>query len=161
MLLEDRLIEEVKRLFGDDQKRIDHALTVFGYASEIMKAEGGDPKVVVSAALLHDIGIKEAERKHGSSAAKYQEMEGPRIAEGIMRDVGLDADTIDHVCRIVGSHHSARDIDTVEFRIIWDADWIVNIPDLYDVEDKGKLAGVIKKLFRTKSGREIAEGKYL
>lgn len=159
--LTDRLIEEVKREFGDDFKRIEHALSVFENAGEILKAEGGDPKVVASAALLHDIGIKEAERKHGSSAAKYQEMEGPKIAERIMGEVGLDSETIDHVSKIVGSHHSARDIDTLEFRIIWDADWIVNIPEEYDVEEKDKLKGVIEKLFKTKTGRGIAKGLYL
>ena len=159
--LTEKLIEEVKKEFGDDLKRINHALSVFEYAGEILKGEGGDPKVVAAAALLHDIGIKEAERKHGSSAAKYQEMEGPRIAERIMKELGLDPDTIDHVSRIVGSHHSARDIDTVEFRIILDSDWIVNIPDEYDVEDKEKIEKVIEKLFKTETGKEIAKKKYL
>ena len=159
--LTDRLIEEVKKLFGDDSKRIDHAISVFEYAGEILKKEGGDPKVVAAAALLHDIGIKEAERKHGSSAAKYQEIEGPMIAEGIMKDLDLDTETIGHVSRIVGSHHSGRDIDTVEFRIVWDADWIDNIPDVYDVKEKDKLKKEIERLFKTKTGRDIAEGKYL
>ena len=36
--------------------------------------------MVLSAAYLHDIGIKEAERKYQSSAAPYQEQEGPAIA---------------------------------------------------------------------------------
>jgi len=161
MPLTDRLIDEVKRVFGEDRKRIDHALSVFEYAEEILKKEGGDPKVVAAAALLHDIGIKEAERVHGSSAAKYQEMEGPKIAEGIMKDLGLDGDTIEHVSRIVGSHHSAVDIDTVEFRIIWDADWISSIPDLYNIDDRDKLEEIIENLFKTDTGREIAKSRYL
>ncbi len=161
MPLTDRLIVELKKEFHGDQKRIEHAFSVFEYARDILKKEGGDPKVVAAAALLHDIGIKEAEKKHGSSAPKYQEMEGPAIAERIMEDVGLDVDTVMHVCKIVGSHHSAKDIDTLEFKIIWDADWIVNIPDEYDVSDKDKLKGTIEKLFKTDTGKEFATKLYL
>jgi HD superfamily phosphodiesterase len=159
--LADRLIEEVKREFSGDQRRITHALSVFEFARDILKAEGGEPKVVIAAALLHDIGIKEAERKYNSSAPKYQESEGPPVARRIMEGMGMDEDTIGRVCDIVGNHHSVRGIDTPEFRIIWDADWLVNIPDEMDVSNQGKLKVFIEKIFKTDTGREIAKGLYL
>ncbi len=59
-------------------------------------------------------------------------------------------------CRIVGSHHSARDIDTTEFRIIWDADWLVNIPDECGRMDKDKLREFIDRVFKMNKGREMA-----
>ena len=46
--------------------------------------------VVRAAAVLHDIGIREAERKHGSSAGKYQEVEGPPIARRILEKLSVD-----------------------------------------------------------------------
>ncbi|KKM04295.1 hypothetical protein LCGC14_1765640, partial [marine sediment metagenome] len=70
----------MKHEFGDDRKRIKHALLVFDQARKIFIREEGDPGVVTAAALLHDIGIKEAERKHGSSEAHFKEIEGPPIA---------------------------------------------------------------------------------
>ena len=76
-LLKDRVAVEVKKYFGKDFKRIGHASKVARYAEEIAKAEGAEPGIVLPAAYLHDIGIKEAERKHNSSAAHYQEQEGP------------------------------------------------------------------------------------
>ena len=82
--------------------------------------------MAVAAALLHDIGIKAAERKHGSSAARYQEIEGPPVARRILYQVGFNAKDIEHVCAIVGSHHSGGKIDTIEFRAVWDADHLVN-----------------------------------
>lgn len=136
--LVDRLIESVKKEFGDDQKRITHALSVLERARELLREEDADPRVVLTAALLHDIGIKEAEKKHGSPAGKYQELEGPPIARKIMEELTMNEDTIDHVCRIVGSHHSAKDIDTPEFRIIWNSDRLVNLKDEYDLKDKEK-----------------------
>lgn len=127
--LVSRLIGEMKAVFGTDQKRIAHALAVFQHAKDLLRAEGGDPRVVFAAALLHDIGTREAERKHGSAAGRYQEIEGPPIAGKIMESIGLEADVVDHVCRIVANHHSARDIDTTEFRLLWDSDSLVNLPE--------------------------------
>ncbi|MBI5522306.1 MAG: HD domain-containing protein [Desulfarculus sp.] len=155
--LVDRLVEAMKRTFGNDQRRITHALTVLERAKEIMRAEkGADPKVVLAAAVLHDIGIQEAERKHGSNAGRWQEIEGPPIAEPIMKDLGLDEETRDHVGRIIANHHSARGIDTLEFRILWDADWLVNIPEEYPGHTPEKLTALIHKVFKTKSGRKLA-----
>ena len=154
--LVDRLVEAVKREFGPDRKRITHALAVLDRARGILRREEANPRVVLVAALLHDIGIKEAERVHGSSAPAYQEMEGPPIAMRIMKELGLDGDTIDHVCRIVGSHHSARDIDTPEFRVIWDSDWLVNMPDEFPGVGRDRLAERIEWIFKTEAGRETA-----
>ncbi len=156
MSLVDRLIAGMKAQFGDDQRRITHALKVLEYSREIIRTEQADPRVVFTAAILHDIGIQEAERRHGSAAGKYQEIEGPPIARRIMTDIGLDAETIEHVCRIVGSHHSAGLIDTPEFRIVWDADWLVNIPDDYAGCDNDRLQKIIAKAFRTGAGKEMA-----
>ncbi|MFC1650206.1 alpha/beta fold hydrolase [Candidatus Latescibacterota bacterium] len=154
--LRDHLIESMKTIFGDDQKRISHALSVLAYAEGLQKIEGGDQDVVIAAAVLHDIGIPEAERKYNSSAGKYQEIEGPPIARKIMAKLGLDKKLIDHVCRIVGSHHTGRDIDTLEFRILWDSDWLVNFPN--DSQDTGaeKLKSMIERIFKTDSGKKKA-----
>ena len=51
-LLARKLIEAMKKIFGSDHQRIMHALTVYEYAKELYACEGGDPKVVFSAAIL-------------------------------------------------------------------------------------------------------------
>ncbi len=152
----ERLISEMKSLFGDDERRIAHAMKVLEYAEEMLKLEEGSHLVVRAAAILHDIGIHEAERKHDSPAGRYQEIEGPPIARRIMEQTGLDEETVEHVCRIIANHHSARNIDTPEFRIVWDADWLVNIPDEFPNAGKRKLKAVIDKAFKTDAGKEKA-----
>ncbi len=154
--MRDKLIEKMKNVFGDDQKRIDHALAVLDYAEQIQSVEGGDPLVIKAAAILHDIGIHEAEKKYGSTAGNYQEIEGPPIAEKILRSFELADEIIEHICRIIANHHSAKDIDTTEFRIVWDADWLVNIPDEFGSKSKDELAKLIDKIFKTKTGHQIA-----
>lgn len=156
-----QLIKAMKNEFGNDLKRISHTLSVLEHAKDILREEGGDSIVVIASALLHDIGIQAAERKYGSSSGKYQEIEGPPIARRIMEGIGLESSTIEHVCSIVGSHHSGSDIDTLEFRILWDADWLVNIPDEFADFNKDELKGIIGKIFKTKSGKKKAYQLYI
>ncbi len=152
----DQLIVAMKKVFGDDQKRIDHSLAVLRRAKEIIDREEADHKVVMASAVLHDIGIHEAERKHGSSAGVYQQIEGPPIARPIMEDLNMDDDSVDHVLKIIANHHTAKDIDTPEFRILWDSDWIVNIPDEYPGLDNEKMKKMIEKIFKTETGKKKA-----
>jgi HD superfamily phosphodiesterase len=159
--MRDMLIDEMKKVFGDDQKRIEHALAVLDYAEKIQAHEGGNPLIVKAAAILHDIGIHEAERKHSSSAGKYQEIEGPPIAEEILKQYDLDAEAIEHVCRIIANHHSAKDIDTIEFRIILDADRLVNISEDYPDANEDKLQKIIDNKFKTHEGSRIAKKLFL
>lgn len=152
----DQLISELKQVFKNDQPRISHALSVLGFAEDILAVEKASPIVVKAAAVLHDIGIHEAESKHGSASAQYQEIEGPPIAKKIMEGIGLDEPTVEHVCRIIANHHSARDIDTPEFRIVWDCDWLVNFPDQFPDANKESLKQLIEKIFKTEAGRNTA-----
>lgn len=154
--MRDKLIDEMKKVFAGDEKRIRHTLSVLDYAEQIQMAEGGDPLVVKAATILHDIGIHEAESKYGSSAGKYQEIEGPIIARGILAKYELDKAVVEHICRIIASHHSAKDIDTIEFRIVWDADWLVNLPEDFANASKEKLKEIIDKTFKTCKGRQVA-----
>lgn len=126
--LRHRLIDRMKAYFGEDEARIRHALRVTGYAEDILQYErGADRGVVIAAAILHDIGIPEAERRHGSSAARYQEMEGPPIARELMLDAGLPEDTIEEACHIIAHHHTPGVVDTINFRVVYDADLMVNL----------------------------------
>ena len=53
-----------------DAKRIQHFIKVYAYSRLLGRREGLDEQkqnVLEAAAVLHDIGIHEAERKHGSS----------------------------------------------------------------------------------------------
>jgi HD superfamily phosphodiesterase len=161
MACRDQLLDEMKHIFGRDEKRIEHALAVLGYAEQIQIVEGGDSLVVIAAAILHDVGILEAERKYGSAAGKYQEIEGPPIAEEILKRHGITEEVIEHICKIIANHHSAKEIDTTEFRIIWDADWLVNIPIDFSDASEENLQKIINKVFKTHEGYRIAKELFL
>ncbi|MFO7760504.1 MAG: HD domain-containing protein [Desulfobia sp.] len=158
-LLKDRVAIEVKRYLGRDFKRIGHVMRVARYAEEIGKAEQGQLAVILAAAYLHDIGIPEAERKHGSAAARYQEEEGPAVARGILEKLGADAALVEEVCDIVGRHHSPRPEESVNFRCVYDADLIDNLEDRRKEarrDSEEPAASLEESRFLTRSGREVA-----
>jgi len=157
-LLKDRVAIEMKKYFHKDFKRIGHATKVARYAEQIVKQEGGDPAIVLSAGYLHDIGIKEAERKYNSTAARYQEQEGPPIAREILTRLGAREELIDEVCDIIAHHHHPRPEETLNFKILYDADLIVNLEENHKEQpiDSEKLAVIIRKSFLTETGKNLA-----
>ena len=155
------LIREMEVFFGEDRKRIGHAHKVTEYAEELLKQEGGDYPVVIGASLLHDIGIHEAERKHGSTGGKFQEIEGPPVARQILTGLGHEPDQIDEICEIIAHHHSPEKITTRNFGILYDADWLVNLRDHYDIQDRNKLGHIIERVFLTDAGKTLAREMYL
>src|SRR6056297_2503117 len=96
--LKDRIAIETKKYFKSDFKRIGHATRVARHAEKIGTKEGGDMAVIMAAAYLHDIGIHEAEKKYDSTAARYQEQEGPPIARVILEKLNAADGLIEEVC---------------------------------------------------------------
>lgn len=131
MMDKEKLILEMKKYFGSDKKRIKHALNVLEFAEDIMAREGGDRDVILAAAVLHDIGIPEAERKYHSNAGKYQMIEGPPVAREILNTLKVPEQIINEVCEIIGNHHIPGKIKTKNFEILYRADCLVNTK-MYD-----------------------------
>lgn len=157
-------IDELKAYFGEDAKRINHAMKVLHFAELIMTGEGVNErmqKIVTITALLHDVGIKAAEGKYNSSAGNYQEIEGPPIAEEIMRRHGEPPEVMSRVAYIIGGHHTAAKNDGMDFQIIWESDLLVNIEEEGLMQNPEKLPGIIEHNFLTQTGKSIACTQYL
>jgi HD superfamily phosphodiesterase len=158
-LLKERVAIEMKRYFKSDFKRIGHAGRVARYAERIGKAEAGNLAVILAAAYLHDIGILEAQRRHGSTAARYQELEGPPIARMILEKLDAPAALVEEVCAIVGRHHHLRDAETTEFKAVYDADLIANLEEGQKERPLAtdRLEAIIAEKFLTAAGRREAK----
>jgi len=157
-LLKDRVAIEMKRYFKNDFRRIGHATRVARYAERIGKSERGNMAVILSAAYLHDIGILEAEKKYGSTAAQYQEKEGPPIAESILNKLQAKDQLIAEVCNIIAHHHHPGADESLDFKVVYDSDLIENIDERQKENplDRNKLEDLCDNSFLTTSGREIA-----
>ncbi|MDP2938484.1 MAG: HD domain-containing protein [Candidatus Omnitrophota bacterium] len=159
--IKEKLLRELKDYFTGDIKRINHAKNVMHFAEELLKQEKADWHIVIPASILHDAGIKVAEAKYGSTAGHYQEKEGPPIARKILLKVGLKKEDIEEICEIIAHHHSPGIVSTQNFKVLYDADWLVNLKDEIDTKDRDKLKVIIDKVFLTNSGKILAEKIYL
>ncbi len=156
-----KLIEDIEVFFGNDRERVDHAKKVMGYVEELLKKEDGDWHILMPASILHDVGIKVAEEKYGSIAGHLQEKEGPGVARKFLLRLGIKMEYIDEICEIIAHHHSPGIINTNNFKILYDADCLVNLKDEIKNMDKAKLQKRIDSLFLTPTGKKMAKKLYL
>ena len=139
-----------------DKMRIEHSLKVYGYASLLGKMEELSRETLQTlelTAILHDIGIHVSEVKYGYSDGHKQEIEGPPIARFILEDIGVAPEIVDRVCFIISKHHTFSAIDSIDFQLLVEADFLVN-----SVEEEVSQEGVQKFMqqnFKTESGRKL------
>lgn len=158
----DTIKMEMIKYFGDDVRRINHALKVHSFSHLLMTSEGistTDCFIIETAALLHDIGIKEAEIKHHSSAGKYQELEGPYVAQKLLAPFHLDKSILNRILYLIGSHHSYSKIDGLDFQILIESDFLVNIYE--DEIEKAHIEPLREKYFKTAAGKALLTSMFL
>jgi HD superfamily phosphodiesterase len=101
--------------FGNDFRRISHALEVLKHSELIMENfQCCDYEILVASALLHDIGIKQSEENLGYNNGKTQEKYGPPIAESVSASAS-HCKTM-KVYEIIANHHSPSRHDYVELK---------------------------------------------
>lgn len=158
----ERIIQKMIEYFETDILRINHALKVYGFANCIVRREQLSAQEIVIvdiASILHDIGIKEAEKKYNKSSGPYQEKEGPAVALNLLSDLKIDQEILDRVSFLIGHHHSYHKIDALDFQILVEADFLVNIHE--DEMPKRSIESIRKKYFKTQTGLSILESMYL
>lgn len=156
------IILSAVKYFGSDAKRINHFMKVYGYAKTIGELEHLNEReqdILEVAAILHDIGIKISEEKYGSSAGIYQEKEGPAVAEQLLKNSGYDKEFVERVKYLIGHHHTYDNITGMDYQILVEADFIVNIYE--DDMDWSVIKKIIDRIFRTETGTLIVKEMFL
>ena len=159
---EPKVLQAMIRYNGTDARRIAHAMKVWGYAKSIAELERlgvAGRETLAYAAILHDIGIHNAERIHGSNAGNYQELEGPPVARELLEPLAIPEAVLERVLFLVGNHHSYGKVDGADFRILVEADFIVNAEE--DALDAQAIAAARKSVFRTPGGIATLDALYL
>ena len=143
-------------LYSGDAKRIQHFCKVHSYAKLIGETENIDKKslfILEVAALTHDIGIHICEEKYGNCNGKVQEKEGPAIAEKLLKKLGFEDDVSERVQYLIAHHHTYNNIDGIDYQILIEADFLVNI--LEDSLSKEVALNAYNNIFKTECGKKI------
>lgn len=157
-----KLIEKMMEYYAGDPKRVQHFLKVYEFAKLIGDAEALDAEtmhILRTAAIVHDIGIKISEEKYGSSSGKYQEKEGPAVAEPMLLALGYDEAVIDRVLFLIAHHHTYNEIEGLDYQILVEADFLVNLFE--DGSSRETAETVQKNIFKTKTGTHYLSNLFL
>ena len=152
----DDLFMDMIAYYDGDPKRIQHFTKVHSYARLIGIGEELDHAslfILEAAAYTHDIGIRVAEEKYGRCDGKLQEQEGPIIAQKMLSQLGFENYIVERICFLIGHHHTYDNIDGLDYQILVEADFLVN---LYE-DDAGNRAidKAYKRIFKTETGKKI------
>lgn len=157
-----KVIQKAIEYDKGDPRRINHFLKVYSFAKTIGECEGLDERtqnILEISAVLHDIGIHEGERKHSSSSGEFQQLEGPPIAKEILNELEVEDDVIERVCFLIAHHHTYNMVDGVDYQILIEADFLVNIYE--DEMKEPQIKSICEKIFKTPTGKEFLQNLFI
>ena len=157
-----RVISEMIRYNAGEPGLIHQALKVYAFAKASGQEEGlpaEQQEVLETAAVLHDIGIRESMRKYGNSNGVNQQLEGPPVAKEILAGLGAGTDLTERVCFLIAHHHVYTGVEGLDYRILIEADFLVNV---YETPSMQKSAEeILKRNFETPSGSRYFKALFL
>ena len=139
-----------------DPHRIQHFLKVHSFARQIALTEGVDSNtrfILETAALTHDIGIRAAIRAHGYQNGALQEQMGPPEAEKMLLQLGFPAPVVRRACFLISKHHTCKDVAGIDWQILLEADFLVNMAEKGLGEEAAAAAEA--GFFRTAEGKRL------
>lgn len=117
----DSLRKHVEKIMGSDSAHdFEHVMRVFKNAENICKNEKANKKLVLSAALLHDI----VSYPKSDKRSKQSSVESAKKAEKILKKFSFSEDEINIVSDAIRDHSFSQDKipETLEGKILQDAD---------------------------------------
>ena len=151
----ETVYQAMSEYYRGDSHQIQHFAKVHTYSRLIGILEGLDEETLNTlemAALVHDVGVKAGMEKYGRGNGKIQEELGPAIAEELLTGLGVDPDRVARISYLVGHHHTYTNVEGMDYRILLEADFLVNLH-----EEKEPMEGIVKayeEIFRTEAGKK-------
>ena len=156
--LASRLIRAIKEESEANQPYVAHTLRVFQYARELLCKVGGDPRIVLGAALLLEVGAEQPRDLPPPVPDKRSGEKGVAKAKQILQGIGLEEAVVDCICHIIGSYQRGDDLQTIESRIVRDAHTLAKLA----AEDAGSYGDrwedVVRSRLKTEAGKDRARG---
>ena len=158
------IAEIMKKMIADSHGSlhdIDHFIKVHSYAKTIVELEGVDADtlfILEAAAIVHDIACPGLRERFGRCDGKAQEREGMPLARELLAEFKLAPAQLDRIVFLVGHHHTPDEVDGIDYRILLEADYIVNAGESGCSRENIKNAR--DRLFETDAGREILADIY-
>ena len=147
------VIKKMVEYSKGDLHDINHFMKVYAYAKTIAEGENLSPeqqKLVEVTAVVHDIACPLCRVKYGNANGKHQEEESAALIKEFFADSDLPKEFVDRVSYIVSHHHTITGIDGIDYQILVEADFLVNLAE--EQSSRETIESVKGKIFKTKTG---------
>ena len=143
--------------YFNDLRLSEHAIKAYTYARIISEGEElpeADRFILSAAAILHDIGIPQAIKIHGSAKAEFQEKEGALLVPELLEQAGIQDDKKERIAWLVGNHHTFVLAETdFLLQILMEADYLVNLAE--GNQSARSALEVREGFFKTNTGKRL------
>jgi len=164
----ESIVKEKMASIKDSVHSFEHVKRVFKTATFLAKEENADVELVQIGALLHDVGWTVGKPHHET---------GAKLANEVLKEIKYPKERREKVTKIVLNHDlDFRDkLETLEERIVWDADkidilgvlgvvrafhWFGNAPFDLVVKRSFKELKAIYPLLNTETAKKIAKRRH-
>lgn len=152
----DDLYRSMISFYSGNPERIYHFTKIHSFARLIGVSENIDTAtqvIVEAASYMYDIGIKVAEEKYGKCDGKLQEQESPIVAQKVLSELGFENYLIERICFLLEHHLSFEEIDGMDYQILTEAAFLVNLYD--DDCSEAAVRVAYEQIFKTETGKKL------
>jgi hypothetical protein len=133
---------------------------VFQYAKELVRKEGGDPRVVLSAALLLATGACESGPIESQPEQVSNRPEATTKMKAALDHMRFDEDTARRVCHILENCRKGENADAIDFQIVCDSQTLAGLAAEHFAGSSGEWENLIQTSLRTDAARNMARGLF-
>ena len=148
--------------YSDGNKHdIAHFLKVFTYAKMIGEMENlseRQQEILEIAAVIHDISCPFCREKYGNTNGSNQEKESPELVDDFLKDMKIDPEMKSRINYLVSHHHTYTNVDGMDYRILLEADFLVNA-DESEMSETAILTAR-ERVFKTNTGKKLLTSIY-
>lgn len=155
-MLKARMINKMIDFYKGNKSDVRHFLKVYAYAQTIGKLEGLDEKTqdtLEIAAIVHDIACPLCREKYGNTSGNHQEAESEALLRIFLSEFALPADQEERVIYLVTHHHTYTDVQGMDYQILLEADFLVNIYE--DGLSREAANRALERVFKTEAGKKL------
>ena len=160
MKISDAIEKMIARCNGNLHD-INHFLKVWAFARTIGKQEGLDAltqETLELTAVVHDISCPLCREKYGNVDGKNQEKESAPLVEAFFAGENCNAD-VKRISWLVCHHHTYTDVGGMDYRILLEADFLVNAGE--GGYSRETIENARRQFFRTAAGLRLLDSIYL
>ena len=165
---EDAIIAALKTIFANDLWDYEHSISSANWMKKLVKREGGNEKVLVTAMYLHDSGYPETLRPNYTledriSSKPMHPIFGAKQAKKLLPALNYTQDEIKQICHLIIIHDELDQEKNFDEQLVLEADTLAQIdPSVSGGFDENNFAKYVtifeEKRFpkvKTSTGKEL------